>query len=426
MARRMLLAVLLLSGLARPLLAEPVSVTLRTDPGDVAVYLLNSAPGGRGIYLGRSSSPLLLEDRYLQGRGSVDFRLEKDGYYPLEHNVKTLALRNGAVIPRDEALHLRDKDSKGWQARDVLLGLLPTLGLALLVLHRSRVPATPAAAFSCSGDKTLDPLIGREICGFLIERVVARGGMGSLYQARSASAGAELAAVKVVDLTGYDDTMKQRFFRELTVASKLHHPGIVKTWDYEVLEERFLAIVMEWLPGSDLSVRMKERVLTSKETVLVMRPVFEAVAYLHDRHIIHRDIKPANIFVLPDGQCKLIDFGLARDESKTGLTATGMFLGTPQYVAPEQIVGKAVHPPVDQYALGLIVYHLVTGQAPFRGDDAMQVLSAQLSYTPPPANEVNPQVPEAFARGISQMIEKNPLSRFPSVMEAYKYLESAA
>ena len=246
--------------------------------------------------------------------------------------------------------------------------------------------------------------------------------MGVLYMAHAVGCQEKKAAVKVVDLTGYDDTMQQRFFRELTVASKLHHPGIVKTWDYEVLEERYLAIVMEWLPGRDLEACMQDRVLAAGDALRVLRPIFEALYYLHERHIIHRDVKPSNIFVLPDGSCKLIDFGLARDESQTGLTATGMFLGTPQYVAPEQVMSKGAGAAVDQYALGLVLFFLVTGRPAFHGTDAMAVLTSQLSDVPPLASEVNPEVGQAFAEGLARMVEKDPARRFASMLEAYSYL----
>lgn len=420
---QLLLALVCLCTLAS---AEPVSVTLRTEPPGVDVYLVNSAAGGHGMYLGSSDRPVILEERYLQGRGSLDLRLEKEGYFPLDHNVKVLALRDGGSVPASGTLRLVSKEAQGWSYRDVALGLIPTTMLALLILRRGRTPAVgqPAAAAS-AGPRTLDPMIGLEICGYRVDRAVIRGGMGVLYAGQATSGSGEQAAIKVVDLTGYDETMQQRFFRELTVASKLHHPGIVRTWDYEVLQERYLAIVMEWLPGADLSQRMKGRVLTARETLVVLKPIFEALAYLHERHIVHRDIKPANIFVLPNGMCKLIDFGLARDESKTGLTATGMFLGTPQYCAPEQIAGKGANAAMDQYSLGLVVYGLVTGRPAFAGEDAMQVLSAQLAAEPPLVDQINPAIPHEFALGVARMIAKDPLSRFAGMEEAFGFLARA-
>lgn len=420
---RFLLAAILLSHTAT---AEPLSFRLRTEPQGADVYLLDSAPGGRGLFLGRSNAPILLEQRFLEGRGSVDVRLEKDGYYPLEHNLKVLSLRPGVVLPKDGPLRLHPTDPSNRLLPGALAGLLPAACLAVFLLRRAGVPASASPPSSGAVEKTLDPLVGREVCGFRIERVVTRGGMGILYLAQACASPEKKAAVKVVDLTGYDDTMKQRFFRELTVASRLHHPGVVRTWDYEVLEERYLAIVMEWLPGRDLAACMQNRVLSAREALLVLRPIFEALAYLHERHIIHRDVKPANIFVLPNGMCKLIDFGLARDESRTGLTATGMFLGTPQYVAPEQIVGKGVHPPVDQYALGLVLFFMVTGRPAFQGADAMQVLTQQLGDRPPLASDLNPRVGLDFALGIARMVEKDPSARFAGMMEAYTFLEGVA
>lgn len=103
-----------------------------------------------------------------------------------------------------------------------------------------------------------------------------------------------------------------------------------------------------------------------------------------------------------------------------------MFLGTPQYVAPEQIVGKGVHPPVDQYALGLVLFYMVTGRAAFHGEDAMQVLTQQLSDRPPLASDLNPRIGMDFAMGTARMIEKDPNARFAGMMEAYTFLEGVA
>lgn len=407
--------------------ASPRSVKLVTEPDGAEVYLLNSSKSGIGIFLGSSDQPLLLEDRYLEGRGSLDVRLEKDGYFPLEQNLKTLALQDGAVLPKDGSLRLSAKNPNRWGLSHLLVGLVPLSTLLGLYVYQSRRSKDHVTSSDPNPNTSLvsgvDPLVGAEICGFRVARAMARGGMGTLYIADSVNSSGEQAAVKVVDLTGYDDTMKQRFFRELTVASKLHHPGIVRTWDYEVLEERFLAIVMEWLPGADLGECMKQGTLTSREAVRVLRPIFEALTYIHGRHIVHRDLKPSNIFVSPEGHCKLIDFGLAREEATHGLTATGLFLGTPQYAAPEQIVSQTVHPSVDQYALGLIIYQLVTGQPAFHGTDAMQILTMQLDRTPPSAHEVNPEVPLEFSQALQKMTEKKPEARFASVAEAYAQLE---
>jgi serine/threonine protein kinase len=398
-----------------------------TEPDGVDVYLLNSSQQGRGIYLGRSDTLLHLEDRYLRGRGSVDFRLEKDGFFPLEHNFKTLALVDGAELPQTGPLRLPyEKEGQTGLMVSVLLGG-STLGAVLLLVRRQKRHGLEGVSPSgLASKRELDPLIGCEICGFRVQRVVTRGGMGVLYLGQALNGKDEQAAIKIVDLIGHSDEMQQRFFRELAVAAKLHHPSIVKTWDYQVIEARYLAIVMEWLPGADLATRMKNHKLSAAQGVLVLRPIFEALAYLHERHIVHRDIKPANIFVLPNGVCKLIDFGLAKDQSQAGLTASGIFMGTAQYAAPEQIMSQGITPTADQYALGLVMFALLTGSPAFGGDDAMQVLSDQLTKVPPLINELNPTIPAAFALAVAKMIEKQPEKRFSSLTTALARLEETA
>lgn len=408
-------------------LAQSRSLKILTEPDGVDVYLLNSTQRGQGIFLGRSDTLLHLEERYLRGRGSLDFRLEKDGFFPLQHNFKTLALLDGAELPQTGPLRLpAQKEGHVGLVLGILLGG-STLGSVLLVARRKKtthleVPSSPSSVF----EGELDPLLGREVCGFRVERVITRGGMGVLYLAQSVNGKKEKAAVKVVDLLAHSDEMQQRFFRELAVAAKLHHPSIVKTWDYQVIEARFLAIVMEWLPGADLEARMKGQKLSAAQSVLVLRPIFEALAYLHERHIVHRDVKPANIFVLPNGVCKLIDFGLARDESQVGLTGTGIFMGTAQYAAPEQIRSQGANPAADQYALGLVLYALLTGSPAFDSGTAIQILSNQMLKVPPPVTEFNPTIPHDFALAVAKMIEKSPQDRFPSVLEALARLEETA
>lgn len=415
----------LLLALSADLAAQQRTVRVLTEPDAVDVYLLTSTGKDGGIFLGRSDEPLLLEEQYLKGRGSVDFRLTKDGYFPLEHNFKTVALSEGARLPTNGPLRLPPKQSGASSGLVGLLAGVPAAaGVAFMLSRRkSRPQASEPSQATPPGE--WDPLVGRTVCGYTIERIVTRGGMGALYRARKVDGGTEAAAVKVVDLAGQPDEMKGRFFRELTVAAKLHHPGIVRTWDYEVIEERFLAIVMEWLPGADLATMLEGKKLSAVQSVTVLRPIFEALAYLHERRIVHRDVKPANIFVLPDGSCKLIDFGLARDESQVGLTANGMFLGTPQYAPPEQITGQGVKPEGDQYALGLVLYTMLAGRPAFGGDDAMQVLMKQMTENPPPLSEVNPSVTPAFDAALARMIEKDPSLRYPTLSEALAHLEKA-
>lgn len=422
--RSLLAIALLFALLADSVWAKPVVINLETEPAGAEVYLLTTSSREKGLFLGKSDGPLAFEERYLKGRGSLDLRIEKDGYHPVSYNLKVLAIQEGATLPRDGPVHL-PAEEVGSFALMAGLGLIASLGIAAIyALPKAKPVETPDEGSNPS--LSIDPFIKLEVCGYRIQKLVAKGGMGSLYYALSAGCPQNEAAIKIIDLHGRSETLRERFFRELAVASKLHHPAIVQTWDYEVLEERFLAIAMEWLPGRPLSRHMGEN-LTPQESLDLLTPVFEGLQFLHDRGITHRDIKPGNILISPERVAKIIDFGLAKDEGQEAITQTGMMVGTPKYMAPEQIKGKGqASVGVDQYALGLIIYELVTGRAPFETSDPMMLIFHHLEEDPTLACEVNPEVTLAFASALSRMIDRDSEKRYASVTEALKALRRVA
>lgn len=402
-------------------------IKLKTIPDGADVYLLTSSSQGEGKFLGTSDTMLPIEPSFLDGRGSLDLKIHKDGYHEVVYNMKTLAMVDGAELPAGEPVRL---PSKGGviSSKIVGSGVLLTLVMAL-GFRRFRSTADGGGDNVAVEDSqaSMDPMIGTTICGYKVRNLVTKGGMGSLYIADSVETKGLEAAVKVVDLHGRDADMRERFFRELAVASKLHHPSVVRTWDYSMLEDRFLAIVMEWLPGAPLTQKMRGNVLHPKDCIKLLSPVFEGLEFLHKQGIAHRDIKPDNIFVLPNDDCKIIDFGLAKDTKQDSLTQTGMLLGTPRYMAPEVVKGGGgCTGAADQYALGLIIYEMVTGRAPFSADDGMQLLLQHMEKDPTLACKVNDKVPQRFADAIGRMIHRDPNERFASMRDALAVLRGAA
>jgi serine/threonine-protein kinase len=147
-------------------------------------------------------------------------------------------------------------------------------------------------------------------------------------------------------------------------------------------------------------------------------PIFGAVGYAHSKGIVHRDIKPDNILVRDDGKVKLSDFGLARAHDFSTVTATGTALGTPAYMAPEQIEGKPLQMGTDQYALGVMAFQLATGRLPFEGQETTAILIAHLRTQPPAPSSVKPELPEKFDEIVLKMLTKNPAERYHSVRDA--------
>lgn len=410
-----------LTGLAA---ATPVVFTLETQPTGAEVYLLTSSTKNKGLYLGRSDQPIAIEERYLKGRASLDLRLELADHHPVTHNLKVLAITEGAKLPSNGPIHLPLKSQPG-----LTYGPIAIVGLFLSVavfLGRRRSGAVVVEPESIEISDSMDPLIGKKICSYKIEKAVDKGGMGTVYRASSKGQDRKLAAIKVIDLAGRSEELKKRFFRELAVASKLHHPAIVQTWDYELVEDRFLAIAMEFLDGAPLSRTVIPGSIKPQALLDIIRPVFDGLDYMHSKGIAHRDIKPQNIFVLKDKSCKIIDFGLARDDHQEALTQPGMLVGTPRYMAPEQI-SKAcpVDQQADQYALGLIIFEFVVGRAPFLTEDPRELLLAHISCDPSMAHEVNESIPDSFSQALAKMYARDPRDRYESVKAALLALEKS-
>lgn len=422
MIRRTAILMLLLVGSA---LATPVVIKLKTVPSGAEVYLLTSSSKEKGLYLGTSDAPIPIEQRFLDGRASLDLRIEKKGFHGVTHNLKTLAITEGAVLPGDGPVRLpRDGVNLGGFVAVACVAMV--LSVALM-RRKSEQEGLPLEEADSRGNKlSLDPLVGIDVCGYVLEKAFDKGGMGTIYLAHQLEDPAVQAAVKIIDLTGHHESAHKRFQRELAVASKLHHPAIVQTWDYCTLEERYLAIVMEYLDGCPLSKFLRPGHRSPAQVLKLLEPVFGALGYLHEKGIVHRDIKPQNIFVLQDERTKLIDFGLAREDAQEALTRTGMLVGTPRYMAPEQISRRnPVSPASDQYAMGLILFEYITGRPPYDVDDARKILMDHLCQDPSLAHEVNNEVPERFALALARMYHRDPGRRYESMEAALLALKGA-
>ncbi|HEX8108257.1 MAG TPA: serine/threonine-protein kinase, partial [Kofleriaceae bacterium] len=229
---------------------------------------------------------------------------------------------------------------------------------------------------------------------FEVEHQVRAGGMGAVFRARDRSSG-ELVAIKVIG--NGRDTHGARFAREVQLLSELSHPGIVRYIAHGVTPSGARFLVMEWLDGEDLWRRLDREPLSIGESVALAARVAEALGAAHARGIIHRDLKPSNLF-LPDrriDQVKVLDFGIAHKAGMTQLTRTGSMVGTPGYMAPEQARSHgAIDARADVFALGCVLFHCLTGTAPFEGDTAIAVLGKILFDEAPRVSALWPEVPE--------------------------------
>jgi eukaryotic-like serine/threonine-protein kinase len=268
---------------------------------------------------------------------------------------------------------------------------------------------------------TPEPLIEDR---FEIERKVAGGGMGLIFRALDRLTGAPVA-VKL--LHANKPTAVERFEREAAVLAELQHPGIVRYISHGVAPTGARYLVLEWLEGEDLEHRLARQMLTPSESLTVVYQVTCALMAAHARGVLHRDVKPSNIFLVGGSieHVKLLDFGVAGlvDEARE-LTAKGMIVGSPAYMAPEQAKGLPVRTPsADVFSLGCVLFECLTGRPPFWGVDAMTVLMKILLQESPRLGTMRPDLPEPFEHLVARMLAKEPAARPRDTAELKAELE---
>ncbi len=323
----------------------------------------------------------------------------------------------------------------------VLGAAVVTLGVAgVLTWHQFRrrpprppapvvraVAASPADAAALGEPAAPDrSRLGR----YRIKRSLGRGSMGMVYLAHDAQQG-RAVAVKTLALTReFDATdmadVRERFFREADTAARLRHPDIVSV--FEAGEERGLAfIAMEYLPGHDLlRYTLPGRLLPVPTVLRVVARVALALAYAHTQGVVHRDVKPANVMVdLDAGSVKVTDFGIARI-TDARRTRSGMVLGTPSFMSPEQMAGRRADGRSDLYSLGVMLFQLLTGALPHRGESMAELLNQIANEAAPDVRSLRPELPEALADVLTLALDKRPELRYPDGRQMAADLRSIA
>ncbi|MET0342652.1 MAG: protein kinase [Polyangiales bacterium] len=283
-----------------------------------------------------------------------------------------------------------------------------------------------------------DPLIGRVINDrYRIINTIARGGMGKVYRAEQQPLG-RLVALKVLSpsYTGdHDPEFHKRFFLEASIASKLTHPNTVTIFDYGKTEDDIYYIAMELLEGRTLHrVLREEGALPVERALHVARQVCRSLREAHGLGVVHRDLKPANIYLVQHGDerdvVKVLDFGLVKNLEDKGeeLTKAGLFMGSPKYMAPEQIRGERADARVDIYALGVILYESLTGKAPFDRQNSVNILMAHIQEDVPSMSETNPRtrVAPQVENLVRKCMAKSREARFSSMEELLTALKQVS
>ena len=277
-----------------------------------------------------------------------------------------------------------------------------------------------------AGSREMVDLEGALRNQYVLERELGRGGMGVVFLARDLKLD-RLVAIKALPLHLADDErVRERFLREARTAARLSHPNIVPVHRADEIDGRVF-FVMGFVDGDSLAQRVAQRgPLPPEEVVGVLHDVADALDEAHRHGIIHRDVKAENILIdHRTGRAMVTDFGIARVIEAAPLTATGLLLGTAQYMSPEQIVGESVDARSDVYSLGVVAFHALTARFPFQSETASAVLVAHVTKTPPRVRDVAPSVPPALADVVDRCLAKEPGDRFQSAADLRAALNQA-
>lgn len=258
---------------------------------------------------------------------------------------------------------------------------------------------------------------------YQIVDLVGEGAMGSVYRALDPVLNRRVAVKVMSDAIARDGELRDRFMREAQAAGSLQHPNVVTIFDFGEFEGH-LYIAMEFVEGVDLEQFLaNSRSLSLDQKLGIAIDVLLGLSYAHKRGVVHRDIKPANIRVCEDGRAKIMDFGVAHlDSSK--MTRTGVMMGTPNYMAPEQVTGQKVTPATDIFSLGAVLYEVLVGKKAFGADSLHSVLFKVVSADPPPLAIAAPDVPRELDAIIQRALAKEPEHRFQDAVEMANQLTS--
>jgi len=362
-----------------------------------------------------------------QSQGLLDLAFEKFRKCPLDGSMKDVIYNLGLDYERKRMLnkaisvyeYIVQNDSRFRDLND----RIPKLKKVIGAIPLSGPKGKKEERILVVEDLEIKPTVGR----YEIVKEIGQGAMGVVYEARDPKIN-RLLAIKTIRFSdefeeGRVKEIRNRFFKEAEIAGKLSHPSIVSIYDAgEDYDLTFLA--MEFLEGEDLRQHCKKGNLLPLRKVLdIVSEVAVALNYAHTNGVIHRDIKPGNIMLLKNGKIKVTDFGIARAISSTQ-TKSGVVLGTPNYMSPEQINGQKIDGRSDIFSLGVVLFELLTGQVPFHGKNMTNLLYQITQVKHPSAREINPKVPKVCEQIINKALEKNPENRFQSGAELAKYLKA--
>ena len=247
------------------------------------------------------------------------------------------------------------------------------------------------------------------------------GGIGEVYKVRHIISD-RVEAMKVLLPERTEGNVSERFLREIRVLASLQHRHIAGLHTAFKVDDRIF-MIMEFIEGENLRARLRSSNLNMAEGIRYMTEVLSALEYAHGRGVIHRDIKPSNIMITPQGETRLLDFGLALNRTDANLTRQGHILGSLNYMSPEQIRGEAIDARTDVYSTGVTLYEVLTGRSPIEGPTDYAIMMGHLETEPVPPIELNPNIPRGLSSAVMTALAKDPGYRFQSAAEFSSHLQ---
>lgn len=410
-------------------------VQILTTPSPTQVYLDVSGKRQYEKFLGDSDEALLLDLRHLEKTSGFNIILRREGYFDKTERIAIGYFQTRDRYPETGRIRL---EPENWT---VPLGeflhrhraLLTTLLSFLFLLgwlgvrqgHARRVRMRTLERISTEVDD-VDPFLNTVLQGWRLVSLLGKGGSASVYRAIPDDTLDQEKAVAIKLFTGEaakTEDFKERFQREARLYQSLHHPGIVELHDWG-RQGDLSYMVMELAEGAALKAPVVKNVEQEKRVLDILLQTASALAHAHNAGVIHRDVKPENIVLTKKGRVKLLDFGLAR-EVLSSFTKTGQALGTPLYMAPEQIQGSFVDHRCDQYGLGATAYELFSGQKTFCTEEntATPLLFQQVNKDPLPLRERGAVVSEQTERLVEKLMNRDPNGRFANMLELVEALQ---
>lgn len=271
----------------------------------------------------------------------------------------------------------------------------------------------------------MEQLVGKQLGNYQIVELIGQGGMAAIYKGYQPSMNRHVAIKVMSPQYSRDRAFVQRFQNEARLIAQLEHAHILPVYDFGQ-QEGMLYIVMRYLPTGTLEDRISPQGMPLDEALHILKQVASALDYAHSRGVIHRDLKPANVLIDAQGNTFLSDFGIAKTtEQEASLTGTGNVIGTPNYMSPEQGLGEKVDARSDIYALGVMLFEMLTGQVPFEGENPMVVMLRHVHDAPPDPAALRPGISSAVSSVVLRALAKNPDERYQTAGELAQALEQA-